>query len=126
MRMPLILSATIATLGMSLPVAALADDTSAESEQGQRDILIACNDRLFGVPHGGQEIVMETTWRNNMPMVRVIEGGARSEHEAFEVNACAARHLGLGAVTRGAGGMGYGGCYPGAPKMIRGTTYCFN
>lgn len=124
MRTPLILSAAFAVFGMTLPFAALADDTSAESEQGQRDILVACNDRLFGVPHGGQEIVMETTWRNNMPQVRVIEGGARSEHEAFEINACAARHLGLGVVTRGAGGMG--GCYPGAPRIYRGSLYCFN
>ncbi|MFW2543383.1 hypothetical protein ACN2XU_12130 [Primorskyibacter sp. 2E107] len=127
MRTPLLLSAAMAAFtGAFLSTAALADDTSAESEQGQRDILVACNDRLFGVPHGGQEIVMETTWRNNMPMVRVIEGGARTGHEAYEVNACAARHLGLSAVTRGAGGMSVGGCYPGAPKMIRGTLYCFN
>ena len=124
MRLPLILSAAVALSGAFLSTAALADDTSAASEQGQREILVACNDRLFGVPHGGQEIVMETTWRNNMPMVRVIGGGARTSDEAYEVNACAARHLGLNAVGRGVGGMGY--CYPGAPKLYRGTLTCFN
>ena len=113
---------------------AVADEIAAESEQGQRDILLACQDRLFGVPPTGAETYMETTDRNGYPMVRVIEGGVVSAAAAHEINACAARHLGFGGpegsgyVTRSGGGMSSmtAGCYPGAPKLLGGTSYCLN
>ncbi|WGW03911.1 hypothetical protein [Tropicibacter oceani] len=112
----------------------LANSDRADSEQGQRDILLACQDRLFGVPPTGAETYMETTDRNGYPMVRVIQGGIVSAAAARDINACAARHLGFGGpqgsgyVTRSNGGINSmsAGCYPGAPKIIGGTSYCFN
>ncbi|MFZ7092032.1 hypothetical protein [Primorskyibacter sp. 2E233] len=124
-----------AILAVSLSGSAgFADSVQAESERGQRDILLACQDRLFGVPPNGAETYIETTYRNGYPMLRVVEGGVVSAGAAHEINACAARHLGFagpegsGYVTRSNGGMMNlsAGCNPGAPKLYKGNSYCFN
>lgn len=111
---------TIALLALVNAMPALAG--SVEDEQ--RKVLLACQDRLFGVPPVGAETVMETTFNGDHPIVRVIPGGVVNTWQARDINSCAARTWGFQGPVTLAEGAYVTSCPPGVRGMYRGTLLC--
>ncbi|WP_299921057.1 hypothetical protein [uncultured Pelagimonas sp.] len=108
----------------ALVLAAATPALASSVEDEQRKVLMACQDRLFGVPPVGAETHMETTYNKNHPIVRVIAGGVVNEWQARDINSCAARTWGFqGPITLADGAYGTS-CPPGFRGMYRGTLLC--
>lgn len=109
---------------------------ASPSEQAQEAALLACQDHLYGAPSRPSETWVDTVYHGGQPMLRVVPGGSvRSLNAANAINACADKSWARGGVLPRSSGqfaddlhkpVSSPGCYPGAPRLYKGTMYCFD